>query len=117
MTELAPPPGYEEAIADMANAARAWIQAHPYACLVLNSPNAAKMGVDPANVEIVQAMIDTLGDGLCIATGLDDALTWWPGNQDTRDLLWVMWRASDNRATYTQACRVLDQVFAGVGQA
>lgn len=112
------PPGYLEATEAMAEAARAWLISHPSTCLVLNPPDPDNMGLPPSEVAKMKAIIAAHpGERMGIIAGLNDVIKWWGGNEDTKELLRVMDRASGNKATYNQACAVLHHVFDSVGQA
>lgn len=110
MTDL--PARYVAEAETMADTVRAWVQAHPYACLVFNAPDPDKMGLPPSEAAKVKALIASRpGETMGIICGLNDAIPWWGGNEDTRALLKAMDAASGFRATYTQARAALASVF------
>lgn len=100
-----PPDGYVEAIQVMAQAAQAWIRAHPFACLVLEPLDPDKLPIDAAaRAELRAVMARSPDKDPNVIVNLRDAVEWWGGNEPTRELLRAMDRAAGGRRpTYMMA--------------
>jgi hypothetical protein len=104
------PPEYYQAIVRMAEAAKAWIRANPFACLQLEPLNADKVpGLDAAEREQLRALIASAPPGrVGLITDLTGAIEWWAGNESTRQMLHAMDDATDRQCSYQMAKAALD---------
>jgi hypothetical protein len=108
---------YAAAIEALVEIIRTWVREHPGACLQLNPPNFNAIVPDPVQREALRKQYAALlpGQTMGIIADLDVVIDWWGGNEDTKQLLRHLDKASGQQATYQMADIAIKIAFKGVG--